>query len=212
MTGDRRTDVPVTATARRLERLRSDLGYGSLRELLRALMRDEEHGLYEEAPSYASVRTYHRDRDPPAHYFTRVAEVTGASLRWLMTGEGPMYAARDQGPLSTSGLVSAALLGRVSEESDPCAAFYRGLPFLSEMSPFGLQVLDELCQRLLADADDEWPWSEDVRVLGDEVSAFLRLPYERFGLDAHPSSREYSNYVMAVVQALLLVIPGRRTA
>ena len=36
MTGARRTDVPVTATARRLERLRSDLGYGSLREFLRA--------------------------------------------------------------------------------------------------------------------------------------------------------------------------------
>jgi hypothetical protein len=35
MMGDRRSDLPVTATARRLERLRPDLGYGSLREFLR---------------------------------------------------------------------------------------------------------------------------------------------------------------------------------
>ncbi len=208
MANGQRSDLPVTAAARRLERLRSDRGFGSLRKFWRQLLDDTEHGEYDEAPSYASVRSYHRDREPPAHYFARVAAVTGASLRWLMTGEGPMYAAQDQGPLSTSGWVSAALFGRVSEESEPCAAFYRELP-LSEMSPFGLQVLDELCQRLLADADNEWLSDEDVRMV---VSAFLRLPYERFGLDAHPSSPEYTNYVMAVVHALLLVIPGRRTA
>jgi hypothetical protein len=106
--------------------------------------------------------------------------------------------------------MSTALLGGDSEESEPCAAFYQGLPFLSEMSPFGLQILDELCQRLPADENDRRLRDEHVRTLGDEVSAFLRLPYERFGLDAHPSSREYTNYVMAVAQALLLVIPGRR--
>jgi hypothetical protein len=106
--------------------------------------------------------------------------------------------------------MSTALLEGAPSESAPCAAFYRALPFLSEMSAFSLQLLDELCQRFLANADDERLWDKDVRMLGDEVSAFLRLPYERFGLDAHPSSREYSNYVMAVVQALLLVIPGRR--
>ncbi len=208
MANGQQRDLPVTAAARRLESLRSDLRYESLRGFWRELMRDDEHGTYEEAPSYASVRTYHLNREPPAHYFARVAAVTGASLRWLMTNEGPMYAARGQGPLSTSRLVSAALFGGVSEESEPCAAFYRGVR-LSEMSPFGLGVLDELCQRLLADADDERLWDEDVRMI---VSAFLRLPYERFGLDAHPSSPEYTNYVMAVVHALLLVIPGRRTA
>ena len=209
MANGQRSDLPVTAAARRLESLRSDLGYESLRGFWRELMRDGEHGTYDEAPSYASVRSYHRNREPPAHYFARVAAVTGASLRWLMTGDGPMYAAQGQGPLSTSGWVSTALSGGVSEESEPCAAFYRGVPFLPEMSPFGLGVLDELCQRLLADAEDEWLSDEDVRMI---VSAFLRLPYEKFGLDAHPSSPEYTNYVMAVVHALLLVIPGRRPA
>ncbi len=212
MANAQRSDLPVTAAARRLESLRSDLRYESLRGFWRELMRDDEHGTYDEAPSYASVRSYHRDREPPAHYFARVAAVTGASLRWLMTGKGPMYAARDQGPLSTARWVSFALLDEVVPESEPCGGFYRGVPFLSEMSPFGLGVLDELCQRLLAARADGWLSDEDVRMLGDEVSAFLRLPHERFRLDMHPSSPEYTNYVMAVVHALLLVIPGRRPA
>lgn len=71
----------------RLEVLRRKLGYETLAEWRRAL--GEEEG---EVPgSYAAMRTWHRDREPPASYLAQVVRRFGVSAQWLLTGEGEPF-------------------------------------------------------------------------------------------------------------------------
>jgi hypothetical protein len=44
---------------------------------------------WDDGVSYEAVRGYHYDREPPAAYLARVAQVFGVRLEWLITGTGP---------------------------------------------------------------------------------------------------------------------------
>ena len=69
--------------ARRLEHVRNQGGFATLKDLWRRMV--EVAG--EEAPSYASVRTYHHDREPPVSYMVLISDITGVSVDWLVKGE-----------------------------------------------------------------------------------------------------------------------------
>jgi hypothetical protein len=75
---------PKTETAKRLEHVRTQNGLPSLRSFWQRLQDGWEDGA-----SYEAVRGYHWNREPPAAYLARVAQVFGVRLEWLITGTGP---------------------------------------------------------------------------------------------------------------------------
>jgi hypothetical protein len=79
--------TPKLPVSRRLEDVRQLKGFLSLRSFWAKL--SENWRAEDGAVSYEAVRNYHYDREPPAAYLARVAEVFGFSLRWLITGNGP---------------------------------------------------------------------------------------------------------------------------
>ena len=72
----------------RLEQVRSFFGVPDRKAFLRRVAEVAREG--DDVPSYASVRTYHFERDPPVTYLVLVSRAFGVSLEWLATGEGPM--------------------------------------------------------------------------------------------------------------------------
>lgn len=94
--------VPRTPEAKRLEELRAAKEIRSLKTFWEGLggpispmgeggyaLPVDEEGRYK--ISYEAVRNYHYDRQPPNHYFIRVAEVYSALVPWLMYGQGGMF-------------------------------------------------------------------------------------------------------------------------
>ena len=79
--------APKTPVAERLEHVREIRGVPTLSEFHRKLLerRGEDDNFQ---VSYAAARNYHYDRDAPASYLVRVAEVFNVRLPWLLTGEG----------------------------------------------------------------------------------------------------------------------------
>lgn len=78
--------------ARRLEELRKERGFTSLRAFHEALVERTE-----ESFSYTALRNYHDDdpekgRTPPVGYLNTVSQVFGVRLGWLIRGEEPMNA------------------------------------------------------------------------------------------------------------------------
>lgn len=93
MTARPTAGTPLTPFAQRLEQVRRDIAHlPTLQEFHAALIARREGERDPFQVSYPSVRQYHRDRDPPVSYLTRVAKVFGVRLEWLATGEGGMTA------------------------------------------------------------------------------------------------------------------------
>lgn len=78
---------PQNVFAERLEHIRKIHGLRTLSDFHRELLEPRrENDDYE--VSYAAVRNYHCDREPPASYLLRVADVFSIRLPWLLKGEG----------------------------------------------------------------------------------------------------------------------------
>lgn len=73
--------------AERLEHVRQIRGVPTLSEFHRRLIEQRGEGDSFQV-SYAAARNYHYDREAPASYLVRVADVFDVRLRWLLTGEG----------------------------------------------------------------------------------------------------------------------------
>ena len=82
--------APKTEMAQRLEHVRKMRGIPTLSEFHRKLIEPRDEGDAFQV-SYAAARNYHYDRDAPASYLVRVADVFGVRLRWLLTGEGGIF-------------------------------------------------------------------------------------------------------------------------
>lgn len=78
---------PTTERATRLEQVREELGYDSLRQFWAELT---EHAKPFEV-SYEAVRNYHYDRDAPVEYYLAVSRVFSVNVVWLLTGGGPRW-------------------------------------------------------------------------------------------------------------------------
>lgn len=193
-----------SGAARRLEAAREAAGFEHLRDFHRAL--EEEDGY---SVSYTSVFTYHSEekrREPPASYFVRVAEVTGARLEWLLTGAGEMF----ERPSTERGEPSDDL-GFSSEEAE--TAFFNSLAFWAEIpsnDQFSVDSYSALTSLLRTFGEGgEDLGEEDYRRFGQDVGRILRLPHERLGFSGLPAGRQYSQYVFSVVNAILPMLPGR---
>lgn len=73
--------------SRRLDDIRQSRGIKSMQEFHNQLMTRVPEG---ERVSYAATRVYFFDREAPASYLARVAEVFEVNLTWLITGQGSM--------------------------------------------------------------------------------------------------------------------------
>lgn len=182
--------------AERLERVRRECGYERLADLHEELVEADGYSV-----GYSTVASYHNEesgREPPASYFVRVAEVTGARLEWLMRGEGPMFAdeVRD--------VEHPELPDRTRKGLD---AFWEELPFeqfRTGMVDTALTNLIVMCGRASQELDED-----DYRRFGKDVHQLLVFPYKKLGFSGMPNGRSYSQYVFSVVNALLPVMPER---
>jgi hypothetical protein len=168
----------VNGTFERLEHAREVHGLRSVREVQQRLSSQLGYEV-----SYPSVRAYHvGEREPPAEYFVRFAELTGARLEWLLTGREPIFE-RDEDSLT-------AILDRASESHVVRALLYE---LLRRWHAGGASQPEQL--------------GGELERLGSEVGRLLRVPYVVLGFSKHPSSREFTDYAVSVLQALLLLAP-----
>lgn len=182
--------------AERLERVRRECGYERLADLHADLVEEEGYEV-----GYSTVASYHNEeasREPPASYFVRIAEVTGARLEWLMRGEGPMFA--DE----VGDVAHPALADRTREGLD---AFWEELPFRDYWTGTTSTALLNLA--VMFGTTSQQLRSEDYRRFGKDVYELLTLPYKKLGFSGLPQGRVYSQYVFSLVNALLPMIPER---
>ncbi len=182
---------PANAVARRLEQVRKSLGFESFREYHLALNErsagDDVH--------YNSAREYHVDRTVPVTYVRKVHEAFGASIDWIVSGEGEMW-------------ISEAS-NEPRRELDFESHLERTAPEFSFASDvFASSLFRDVARRLF----DACP---DAREIGDAdrarifgiLSDLILDPMRRFGADPSPElSRAYQ---VAMLSAVLHAIPER---
>lgn len=186
--------LPATA-ADRLEQLRKECGFETLADFHAAL---QERGGY--SVSYSSVSNYHdirKNREPPASYFVRAAEVTGASLDWLLRGEGSMFVG--SAPEMPGDELEPPL------EQEGREAFWEELPDWTDLGFDAVSTLGSLLRAFLQAS--EALGTDDCRRFGADVAALIRFPYSRLGFRGPRGGRRYGQYVLAITAALLPMIP-----
>ncbi len=211
---------------RRLEEVRKVRGYKDLKSFYKAL----EGGPNDY--SYAAVLNYHGQRErrePPTSYLLRVSEVTGARLEWLITGDGPMFpdplgleadltglrtlldVDRDVGEGRTVNLLDVLLRSRGSGVLP--RAFRDWLPdtIAGSLTADAILALRGVCARVALGGENE----EILASLGRRAAGLLDFPFS-LGFKGHPSSQEYTDYVLtvsnALMQAVRMAAEGERTA
>jgi len=211
---------------RRLEEVRKVRGYKDLKSFHDALKVGENDY------SYAAVLNYHGQRErrePPTSYLLRVSEVTGARIEWLVTGDGPMFpdpvgfeadltglmsfldVERDVGEGRTVNLLDVFLHSRRSGIMP--RAFRDELPetIARGLTADAIMALRGVCVRVALGGENK----EILASLGRRASDLLDLP-SSLGFKGHPSSQEYTDYVLtvsnALMQAVRMAAGGERTA
>lgn len=184
--------APTTGTAKRLEYVRTEVArLPSLRSFWARLLEG-----WEGAASYEAVRSYHFNREPPASYLARVAEVFDMRLEWLVTGQGS--------PQQTTAAPERADRRAIDE-------FYSRFP-VTVVSPAMLSELNHLGNWLIAvrDGDAVNPPASILfpRLAGEAMAA----PLEVFGIDiARVPPGELEEYVSTVAAALRRVLRSMHT-
>lgn len=202
--------------AKRLEKGRWLARYKDLRAFWRALNELETYEV-----SYQSVVNYQgfgKRREPPVRYLVRAADVLGVQLEWLITGEGPMI--REQRPadfvvpepLSSSEFDALFEEARKSDKELASRMlmnyFFKETPFMGELSLTSTSLLHELCERLFYRQRAGPPLDrESFAHFGHDLGRMLVFPYARLGFDEEPGSGAFTDYVLALSQALLRVMP-----
>ena len=85
MSTARKAKATLRTVNDRLEWIRVECHYPNLKAFWRRITDEREF------VSYEGLRKYHRDRTPSTEYLSRVAEVCGARLEWLVSGEGAAF-------------------------------------------------------------------------------------------------------------------------
>ena len=203
--------------AKRLEKGRWLARYKDLRAFWRALNELETYKV-----SYQSVVNYHgfgKRREPPVSYLVRAADILGVQLEWLITGEGPMI--REERPADfvvPEPLTSSefdALFEEARQSNKELASrmlmnyFLKEIPFMGELSIMSVLLLHEVCERLFYRPGTGGPPldRESFAHFGNDLGRMLVFPYARLGFDHEPGSGAFTDYVLALSQALLRVMP-----
>lgn len=126
ISGRRPAPEPVTQMARRLEAIRKRFGVPSLRAFHARLAEGWDS---ENAVSYEAVRNYHYDRDAPAAYLARVAEVFDVRIGYLVSGEGGMTAEEERARTAIAEVADQAIPGGRERGRQFQARFEEGFGF-----------------------------------------------------------------------------------
>ena len=82
------------------------------------------------------------------------------------------------------------------------------LIFMGELSITSMSLLHELCERLFYRQRTGPPLDrESFARFGHDLGRMLVFPYARLGFDQEPGSGAFTDYVLALSQALLRVMP-----
>jgi hypothetical protein len=182
---------PANAVARRLEQIRKSLGFESFREYHIAL--NERSG--GDDVHYNSAREYHVDRTVPVAYVGKVHEAFGASIDWIVSGEGEMWISGESNEPRRD-LDFETHLERTAPE------------FSFAADVFASSLFRDVARRLF----DACP---DAREIGDAdrarifgvLSDLVLDPIRRFGAD--PTAELTRAYQVAMLSAVLHAIPER---
>lgn len=190
--------APLTAKAKRLERVRTQSGFPSLRSFWQKLIDGWDEGA---AVSYEAVRGYHFNREPPADYLARVADVFGYRLEWLVTGKGAARSTHEREAETTHAVLSALFgaanglrplgvwgVDQLALAAVPNVAMWIG-PVGAGMTPEGMSEEDRYVRA--------------AQMLGEAIAAPLRV----LGLDPsewpEPVKAQYVMPMLATLQPLL---------
>ena len=202
-------------TVERLEYVRKGLGYKTLRDFWRALTEEGEYEI-----SYPALRTWHLERDAPAHYLARVAKVFGVRPTWLLLGEGQAFELEEQVreaqervaeidamamAMDRVGIEIAAQVQREQEEA---------LETLEATAPYVLQLPRGTRQQFIETAGDlaaTHPFEEQnlsvavIAVAKLVLEPFKFLPFTPAALERQPLVQPYPafrRYVAAMLVAI----------
>lgn len=202
--------APTNEISARLEQIR-DVNGITLKEFVERLNMPLDEGDTFVA-NYSSARYYHYDREPPAPYLARVADVFGARLEWLITGRGEpteMEAAlREPEPDRPHQGVRATMDERLR------AAF----PPYDALSNHARGFLLEVLMRAFQDTTlhPEHPLlrggetgDSAVAAVADWIGSALGGPVNQFGAKLIRED-ELEDYVVLMCQALARLIPSPR--
>lgn len=216
----------VSEIPKRLERARKAAGYDTLKAFYRAVTEGEPSF----SVSYPAVINYHgqgKEREAPVSYLVRVAQITGVRLEWLIKGEGEMLAEpaseAENGCEETLPAFVEPLAQAVAQslEREPDVwyrlvvlprKFLNQLPLAEKLRGGVRAMLEELGTQFVTASPEEGAggiWTEDVDRFAQDVDRLMRFPYERLGFPEDPSSFRYNQYVMSLVQALMVASPRR---
>ncbi len=86
--------------------------------------------------------------------------------------------------------------------------FLKEIPFMGELSMVSILLLHEVCERLFYRPGTGPPLDrESFTRFGHDLGRMLVFPYARLGFDQEPGSGAFTDYVLALSQALLRVMP-----
>ena len=210
------TPPPQTPQAKRLEYIRTQNGFLSLRSFRDRVVEGWRDGDGPMSVSYEAVRTYHYDAKTGAWapYLARVAALFGYRVEWLITGEEPMYRgaakALTPGPdrVREVALKKVVLLwmdtpGRALVDASPA--------WLTSLTGAFMELaVDEMRKDpTLADDDAraEASFIELLEVIGKAVAAPLRAFPDLVA--AQMDERTLGDYINAMIPPLLLLVRER---
>lgn len=188
---------PTNPIAKRLERVRVERGYATLKDFVAALEWNEDFHV-----NYVTARRYHGDREATAKYLARVAEVFGYRMEWLATGEGPE---------------KMTLAGRVALEAEKGGARWLGEspvgPWVEEVGGVETaEVFRALVERI-AQLDPDFVSSARPEVRGElanRLDALLREIHHLLGprLIHGREMPQERNAALALLTGFLVAVAG----
>lgn len=187
------------------ERLRSAIEAwrdGSIRDFQREMARSGARG-----SSYATIHSYLADRTRPSEEFLRAAaELLGVRFEWLRDGAGAP-AEREQE------ILTAAISGLTGEwKIDPgrFAEVMRKILGPTTMTPAALAAYFEGLHRYLGQAPVSETFSgAQMELFAHHLWRLVTHPLEAWGFRKDLDGREWTDYVTAMMHALMLAMPAR---
>ena len=215
--------IPVSPAAARLEWVRAQAGYDTLKAFWRDLTRSTGYDV-----SYAGVHNYHAidgGREPPVGYLVAVSDFTGADVGWLVRGQGEPSSDRAAMQLAAARSTAVAM-PELGEETLLLVerALDAAFPYFDLPAYVRLFVL-ETWQRTYKDMRDQMQRAKlgrseiDVKSLQEEaarrLSRALAGPMSVYSetSDVYPSgifghlSWKAEAYTMAVCRAVAALLP-----
>jgi hypothetical protein len=182
---------PANPVAKRLEQVRKSLGFDSFREYHLTL--NERSG--GDDVHYNSAREYHVNRTVPVSYVAKVHEAFGASIDWIISGDGETWEGEEaHGP--KDGLAFESFVEQTAPE------------FSFASDAFASSLFRDVAKQLVESCPDAGKLSDAERArLYGLLSDLVLDPIRRVGVD--PTPDRLRSYQIAALSAVMHAIPDR---